>query len=74
MAEPVEVGLELGEDARGQPPAKVRAEERVVVELIAEPRWLLKELGHRVVCSPPVSDTHPVRNLPSGRLPRDEIP
>src|SRR6267378_604033 len=51
MAEPAQVWFDLGEHLRGQSPAKVRAEKRVVVVLVAEPWWILKELGHRASCS-----------------------
>src|ERR1700694_5213442 len=63
MAEPAEVGLDLGAHVRGQSPAQVRAEERVVVVLIAE-RWrILKELGHKAYWSPLAGEAHRIRKL-----------
>ena len=44
-----EARLDLREHLRGQSPPEVRAEERVVVVLVAEPGRILKELGHTVL-------------------------
>ena len=47
MTEPSEAGLDLGEHVRGQSPAQVRAEKRVVVVLVTEPGRILIELSHK---------------------------
>src|SRR6266550_1831513 len=63
MAEPVEVRLDLSEHLRGQSPAKVRAEKRVVVVLVAEPWRILKELGHKAFGSSLAGEAHHVPKL-----------
>jgi hypothetical protein len=63
MTKPAQIGLDLSVHVRRQPPTKVRAKNRVVVVLVAEPWWILKELGHWTVNPPPAGETHPAGNL-----------
>src|SRR6266404_7614732 len=63
MAETAKVRLDLGEHLRGQSPAKVRAEKRVVVVLIAEPWRILEELGHKAFGSSLAGEAHHVPKL-----------
>ena len=49
IAESPEVRLDLGEHERRQSPTKVGAQERIIFVLIAEPRSVLKELGHTIL-------------------------
>jgi hypothetical protein len=49
MAQAVEVRLDLGAHVRRKAPTQVRAQKRVLLVLVAEPWWILKELSHRAV-------------------------